>query len=64
MTIKIKPWQFKDAVTGLSIKIIEGKVLNRIHMDMPSKTPQVKNRDFYFTKDGDFDGTGSAKKND
>jgi hypothetical protein len=58
--VKIEPWEFEDLVTGIKIQIIEGKHLNRIHIDMPDGVPRCKNRDFYFTKEGRFDGTGSS----
>ena len=60
MSITIRAWEFKDLVTGIKIKIEEGKTLNIIHIDMPDSVPKTKNRDFYFTKDGGFDGTGSS----
>ena len=58
--IKIKPWKFTDLVTGIHITVTEGERLNKIHIDMPDKVPMVKNRDFFFTKEGKFDGTGSC----
>jgi len=49
-------WKIDDEVSGLSIKILPGENLDRL---------QIRNsdndlvRDFWFTKDGDFDGTGA-----
>lgn len=60
MAVKIESWKYEDRVTGIKIEVVEGKVLNRIHIDMPDEVPTCKNRDFYFTKDGKFDGTGSS----
>ena len=51
-------WEFEDLVTGIKFKATVGKVLNKIHLEGDFGT--VKNRDFYFTKEGKFDGTGSA----
>lgn len=58
--MKIKaPFKIEDKVSGLKLEIIEGKALNIIHIEHIGK-PISKNRDFYFTKEGDFDGTGSS----
>jgi hypothetical protein len=56
------PFQFVDNASGLKIEILEDKHLNRIHiehLDVEIGADVVANRDFYFTKDGSFDGTGS-----
>lgn len=58
--INLKPWKFQDLVTGIRITITEGKGLNVIHLDLPDELPKVRNRDFYFDKEGKFDGTGSS----
>lgn len=52
-------WQFEDAVSGLKLTIVDGKGLDRLHIEHIGK-PICDNRDFFFTKDGKFDGTGSA----
>jgi len=52
-------FQIKDEVSGLSIKVVVGKKLNRLHVEHIGK-PIVRNRDLFFDKDGEFDGTGSA----
>jgi len=54
--MKIKDdWKFKDAVSGLVIEIIKGKELDRLRI----KNPDGTIRDFWFDRDGKFDGTGS-----
>ena len=45
----------EDKVSGLSIEIIPGKKLDRLRIWPPGKV----SRDFWFDKDGKFDGTGS-----
>ena len=52
-------WEIEDKVSGLKIKIVPGKRLDRIHIEYFGE-PICKNRDFWFTKDGKFDGTGSG----
>ena len=47
-----------DAVSGLKIKVIRGKKQNRLHIEHIGK-PLANNRDFWFTRDGKLDGTGS-----
>jgi len=44
-------WKFEDEVSGLRLKVIPGNDLNRL---------QVNGRDFWFGKDGEFDGTGTC----
>jgi len=59
--MKIKDnWTIKDVVSGLSIKAVSGKKLNRLHIERISDFAKCGNRDFFFTKDGEFDGTGSS----
>lgn len=56
-------WEIEDAVSGLRLKIIPGKKQDRLHVEsLAAGTPEfpAMNRDFWFTKDGEFDGTGSA----
>lgn len=48
-----------DTVSGLSVKIIKGTNLNRLHIEIIGN-PIVNNRDFWFDLKGDFDGTGSG----
>ena len=52
-------WKIKDEVSGLSIKARSGKALDSLHIESLDGT---MNRDFFFTKDGGFDGTGSFVK--
>jgi hypothetical protein len=58
-------WEFEDAVSGLRLKIILGTKLDRLHVESltggtaTDDHPKM-NRDFWFTKDGKFDGTGSV----
>lgn len=53
-------FEINDHVTGLKIKVIPGKFgLDRLHIEIVGK-PAVHNRDFFFTRDGEFDGTGSS----
>ena len=54
--------QFKldDRVSGLRLKVIQGEKLDRLHIEIDPNSPVVRNRDFFFTRDGAFDGTGSA----
>ena len=60
--MKIKDdFKFKDGVTGITITVIKGKKLDRLHLDIEKPEGEfVSNRDFFFTKTGKFDGTGSA----
>ncbi len=50
-------WTIKDEVSCLMIKVITGKQLDKLHIE---SLDGKMNRDFWFTKDGKFDGTGSA----
>lgn len=58
-------WKIDDKVSGLRFKIEAGKKLDVLHVESLSggkkddAAPKM-NRDFYFTKDGKFDGTGSS----
>ena len=49
-------WVFEDKVTGLTLAVIAGKALNRLSI---TREPGGHGRDFFFTKAGEFDGTGS-----
>lgn len=62
--MKIKnTWKLTDLVTGLTFRAIKGKKLDRLHIKInPKMNPLASNRDFFFTKTGEFDGTGSAIK--
>lgn len=64
--MKIKDgWKIKDSVSGLCIKVIKGKKMDRLHIERLPATKDVlfvDNRDFFFNKDGSFDGTGSCVK--
>ena len=57
--ITLQPTMIKDTVSGLKIVVVEGEHQNHLHIEHIS-TPVVSNRDFWFTKDGTFDGTGSS----
>lgn len=50
-------WKIKDGVSGLSIEVQQGEKLDRLHLESLDGT---MNRDFFFTKAGEFDGTGSS----
>ena len=58
-------WKIDDKVSGLSFKIEVGKSLDILHVESLTggkkgdDVPKM-NRDFFFTKDGKFDGTGSS----
>lgn len=60
--MKIKDgFEFDDPVTGLRFKVVNGRKLDRLHVELGKPgAPKIKNRDFFFTREGDFDGTGSA----
>ena len=49
----------EDEVSGLRISARPGEFLNRLHVEFIG-VPVATNRDFWFAKDGAFDGTGSA----
>jgi len=59
-------WMVHDVVTGLAFEIKCGKKLDCLHVESVTggtaadDHPKI-NRDFYFTKDGAFDGTGQSK---
>ena len=50
-------WKIKDEISGLAIEIQPGEYLDKIHIE---SLDGKMNRDFWFTKDGTFDGTGAA----
>lgn len=52
-------FEIEDTVSGLKIKVIPGKSMCRLHIEHISK-PVCNNRDFWFSNDGSFDGTGSS----
>ena len=52
-------WEIEDKVSGLRIKIVKGKTQNRLQVERFAE-PIVNNRDFWFTSEGMFDGTGSG----
>ena len=53
-------WKYDDLVTGMKFKVISGNNLNRLHIEnIRLEKGNCDNRDFWFTKDGEFDGTGS-----
>lgn len=51
-------WRFEDAVTGLGFQVIIGEKLDRLRIIQNDKNGGLP-RDFWFTKKGKFDGTGS-----
>ena len=52
-------FEFDDLVTGLKFKVSAGKKLDKLHIEnIQQGSPG--NRDLWFTKDGEFDGTGSS----
>lgn len=54
-------FEFEDLVTGLRFKVIRGLKLDRLHVELGKPgAPNIKHRDFFFTREGEFDGTGSA----
>ncbi len=50
-------WMIEDKVSGLKISAEKGLKLDKLHIESLDGT---MNRDFWFTKSGEFDGTGSA----
>ena len=58
-------WTIDDQASGLRLEIRIGIKLDTLHVESLTggkkgdATPRM-NRDFYFTKDGEFDGTGST----
>ena len=62
MKMKINDnFKIKDGVSGLKIEFIKGKTMDRLHIERFAKG--YNNRDFWFNKDGSFDGTGSCTEN-
>lgn len=59
--MKIKDgWKIEDGVSGLRIEARGGNLtLNTLHIE---SLDGKMNRDFFFTQDGEFDGTGSCIK--
>ncbi len=49
-------WSIKDDPSGIRIEATKGKHLNCLHV---ASMDGRMNRDFFFTKKGKFDGTGS-----
>ena len=61
-------WEIEDVVSGLRLKVIPGTKQDHLHVEsltggtVADDHPKM-NRDFWFTKDGKFDGfdgTGSV----
>jgi len=50
-------FHLRDEVSGLELTVIEGEHLHRLRIEF-FKDPIVSNREFWFTPDGQFDGTG------
>ena len=58
--MKIKDtFKIDDEPSGLRLSVEKGINLDHLHVEIIGQ-PSIKNRDFFFTKEGDFDGTGSA----
>ena len=56
--MKIKDdWKFEDLVTGLQFNVIVGESLDRLQIE--NIQGNCDNRELWFTKEGEFDGTGS-----
>jgi len=54
-------WKIDDGVSGLKIEVRKGKALDTLHIEnLHASDGVVDNRDFFFAKDGDFDGTGTS----
>ncbi len=53
-------FKIDDAPSGLRLSVVPGKKLDRLHIEITEAAPVVGNRDFFFTRDGGFDGTGSG----
>jgi hypothetical protein len=57
-------WTITDAISGLRITVRPGLKLDRLCIEhITSKPPKGMGRhmrDFWFAKDGTFDGTGTA----
>ena len=49
----------EDPVSGLRITAHEGEHLNKLTIERIGE-PICSNRDFFFDKEGGFDGTGSS----
>ena len=52
-------FKIEDTVSGLKIEVSQGSTLDRLHVEILPKR-LCSNRDFWFTKRGEFDGTGSG----
>ena len=50
-------FKIEDAVSGLKIEVVSGGTLDKLRVESLDGT---MNRDFWFTKDGKFDETGSV----
>ena len=57
MNIK-NDFKFDDLVTGLRLSVVVGDKLDRLLIE--NIQGKCNNRDFWFTKEGEFDGTGSC----
>lgn len=52
-------FELEDRLSGMKIRIERGEHLNRLHIEFAGER-EVSNRDFFFTHEGKFDGTGSS----
>lgn len=48
-----------DEVSGLRIRVVVGEKLNRLVIEHVA-VPKINNREFWFTQNGELDGTGSV----
>jgi hypothetical protein len=58
-------WSIVDEVSGLKISVQKGEHLDRLHIERMEEPAHARrlgttNRDFFFDKEGKFDGTGSS----
>ena len=53
-------FEFEDKLSGMKIQFKKGEFLNTLHVEFIGDHT-VDNRDFFFTHEGTFDGTGSDK---
>ena len=49
-------WKIEDKISGLRLAVVPGMTLDRLHIESIDGN---MDRDFWFTKKGEFDGTGS-----
>ena len=52
-------WEIEDRVSGLRLKVVAGEWQNALRIEQIGE-PICGDREFFFNKDGSFDGTGSG----